>query len=147
MLVTFEDFVSEKRMAKLEHAAHFFAEQLFSKKSIDDIELEIVLVKNMSEKGNCEVLDHEEIYPTLFRIELKKDKIDEQVTTLAHEMVHMKQYHTNELRELTEKDTYLWHDKVVNMSSVDYHDYPWEIEAYGKEVGLNFKYYKKLSVG
>ena len=76
-------------------------------------------------------------------IELKKDKIDEQIATLAHEMVHLKQYHMGELRDTEEKNIYLWNNVLKDMTDIDYHDYPWEIEAYGREVGLNFKYRKK----
>ena len=143
MIVTFENITSVKRMTELERAAFFFADILLSRKSVDELELEIVLVRDITEKGNIEVLDHEEMNPTMFRLELKKDKIDEQIATLAHEMVHLKQYHMGELRDTEEKDIYLWNNVLKDMTDIDYHDYPWEIEAYGREVGLNFKYRKK----
>ena len=108
MIVTFENITSVKRMTELERAAFFFADILLSRKSVDELELEIVLVRDITEKGNIEVLDHEEMNPTMFRLELKKDKIDEQIATLAHEMVHLKQYHMGELRDTEEKNILTW---------------------------------------
>ena len=65
--------------------------------------------------------------------------------TLAHEMVHLKQYAKNELGKefslttkggvkiMTRWKNELWKAKT---KECPYWDSPWEIEAYGREVGL-----------
>jgi hypothetical protein len=49
--------------------------------------------------------------------------------TVAHEMVHVKQYAKGELTEQS------WQGKLINPKQ-EYWDQPWEIEAHGREVGL-----------
>jgi len=146
MLVEFKGNFSVETRAELERAARFFANCLLPDYSIPDIELEIVLTEKWkNEKGNCEVLDFDEKVPTLFVIEIVDDKIEEQIETLAHEMVHLKQYHRGELRDGKDIHEFKWNRTRMNVKNIDYHDLPWEIEAYGREVGLVYKYNKKYS--
>jgi hypothetical protein len=56
--------------------------------------------------------------------------------TLAHEMVHVKQYITGETNDELSK----WHGRKINSDAVDYWDHPWEIDAYGREPGLTYKF-------
>jgi hypothetical protein len=55
--------------------------------------------------------------------------------TLAHEMVHVKQFARGELYHSTRKAQCRWQGRWLK-DSIDYWDSPWEIEAYGKELGL-----------
>jgi hypothetical protein len=52
--------------------------------------------------------------------------------TLAHEMVHVKQFARRELHPANDE----WYGKTYNPKKVDYWDLPWEIEAHGRETGL-----------
>ena len=57
--------------------------------------------------------------------------------TLAHEMVHVKQYLTGEL--MMRKNGLAWRKSVLTSDSTTYEEYfelPYEIEAYGREKGL-----------
>ena len=57
--------------------------------------------------------------------------------TLAHELVHVKQYLTGEL--LMRKKGLCWRKSVLTSDSTTYEEYfelPYEIEAYGREKGL-----------
>jgi hypothetical protein len=72
-----------------------------------------------------------------------------QLLTLAHELVHMKQYAKNQLGSCwwliaDNKITYhtTWKKKVFNENKKHYFDLPWEIEANGREYGLYFRYRK-----
>ncbi len=70
--------------------------------------------------------------------------------TLAHELVHVKQFATGQMnRHIVTKKTSsgkgvtgtLWEGKIYSSSKYEdseegYYDSPWEIEAYGREVGL-----------
>lgn len=67
-----------------------------------------------------------------FEVEIHKNmKLRKLLTTVAHEMVHVKQYAR---RELTGDST--WQGKTYNPKTTDYWDEPWEIEAHGRETGL-----------
>ena len=61
--------------------------------------------------------------------------------TLAHEMVHVKQYVTGELYDYKANTKARWHGEVMETEEIDYWVQPWEIEAWGRETGL-YIYYK-----
>jgi hypothetical protein len=60
---------------------------------------------------------------------------------IAHEMVHVKQYATGEVRDYAGIDTSTkWKDGFVDDTVEDYYDLPWEIDAFGRERGLYFRF-------
>ena len=59
-----------------------------------------------------------------------------QLITLAHEMVHVKQHATCELKSMLMRCESRWHGRYIKEDEVNYFDKPWEIEAYGRELGL-----------
>ena len=61
----------------------------------------------------------------------KRQSMRRLLETVAHEMVHVKQYCR---KEITGDDT--WNGKYINPKTTDYWDLPWEIEAHGRECGL-----------
>ncbi len=75
--------------------------------------------------------------PRDFEIEIDLDhaKSDrfEFVGTILHEMVHVKQFLTRDLRDTPFKDRVLWKGALMNTAEIDYVDHPWEIEAYALE--------------
>lgn len=83
-----------------------------------------------------------------FEIEIEKDRpIDELLVTLAHEMVHLKQFAT---RELTSSHVPAhisrWQGREINENLVNYWDLPWEIEAHGRERGLFYRFTDKVDI-
>lgn len=64
------------------------------------------------------------------------------LTTVAHEMVHVKQYARKEL-----KQDYNWQGKTYSPEKVSYWDQPWEIEAHGREVGLFVRWAETYKLG
>ena len=66
-----------------------------------------------------------------FEIEVdKKLNINELVTTICHEMVHVKQYARNEMTdECVQNGNATWKGRKVNPKTV-YYKLPWEKEAY-----------------
>ena len=69
--------------------------------------------------GSCLYLNDDE-----FEVDIKRSlRMRNMLTTLAHELVHVKQYSTGELTQ-------------ENKTDIDYWDRPWEIEAHGRELGL-----------
>jgi len=62
----------------------------------------------------------------MFTIDVQKDlSLRDFITTICHEMVHVKQYARNEMNCYGRK----WKTKVIS-DKVGYYDLPWEKEAY-----------------
>ena len=62
----------------------------------------------------------------MFTIDVQKDlSLRDFITTICHEMVHVKQYARNEMDCYGRK----WKTKVIS-DTVGYYDLPWEKEAY-----------------
>ena len=78
--------------------------------------------------GYCEEGDTNRDFTLIIN---KNLSIDDLVTTIAHEMVHVKQYARNELTHINGK--HMWKSRLYNE---DYYNSPWEKEAYALEEGL-----------
>lgn len=112
-------------------AINHFAELLFTPARISQLELTIkykgldvfglVYIDNYNLKGK----------PDSFIIEINRClNIDDKLKTLAHEMVHVKQYSLGYLNESMTR----WRGKKVSQN-ITYENKPWEIEA--ELYGLN----------
>ena len=74
----------------------------------------------------------------MFTIDVQKDlSLRDFITTICHEMVHVKQYARNEMDCYGRK----WKTKVIS-DKVGYYDLPWEKEAYLLEDEILNKYWK-----
>ena len=91
-----------------------------------DIEVHL---KKLSEEavGYCTLTDNNRT----FEIEVdRKLNISELVTTICHEMVHVKQYARNQMTDECVQYGYAtWKGRKVNPKTA-YYDLPWEKEAY-----------------
>jgi hypothetical protein len=142
---------SQKKIAQIVSAAEFFARCLLNPRMAKNIFLDIDINRKLPSEGTC-CSEEDKKNPRFFTIELRGAKGDDDIIkTLAHEMVHLKQYAKNELgKELIvagkggQKIVTVWQGKVHKFKSNEdpYYDSPWEIAAYGMEVGL---YHKWLS--
>tara|TARA_B110000238_G_scaffold111902_1_gene121609 strand:- start:1811 stop:2293 length:483 start_codon:yes stop_codon:yes gene_type:complete len=80
--------------------------------------------------------------PRFFELEINnKPRLRRLLETVAHEMVHVKQYAKGELFEVVGRKhgKHRWHGEWLSDSSknvTEYWDQPWEIEAHGRECGL-----------
>jgi len=78
-----------------------------------------------------------------FELEIHKGmRLRRLLETVAHEMVHVKQYARKEL--VNDHD---WLGKTYNPKKVSYWDLPWEIEAHGREVGLFVRWAEENNLG
>jgi hypothetical protein len=141
--------IGKKSKAELVEAADFFARCLMHGRMVDNLEIDIEIEKNLDVQGCC-INEDDNSRSRFFTVQLRKDNLDEMVQTLAHEMIHVKQYAKNEhvKKHLTTKgglkiQSY-WMGKLWKpiKDEVDYYDAPWEIEAYGREVGLMHRWIK-----
>lgn len=125
----------------IESAAWFYAEKLLGKRLMESLEITINLKKNLlSKEGNegSAIWEDDSYRPKEFIIELDSTvKIRNILITLAHEMVHVKQWAKDEMYEYTNMMGMVrFKGEKIHLELTDYWDYPWEIEAYGKQLGL-----------
>ena len=137
---------SNKATRKLvEHATWFYAEKLMGKRLMAGLEITINLKKNLLSKDGNEgsaIWEDDSYRPKEFIIELDTTvKIRNLLITLAHEMVHVKQWAKDEMYEyMNIAGLVRFKGEKVHMEITDYWDYPWEIEAYGRQLGLFIRF-------
>ena len=79
-----------------------------------------------------------------FEIEIdKKQTLRKMLETVAHEMVHVKQFARRELHPHNDD----WYGKTYNPKKVSYWDLPWEVEAHGRECGLFIRWAEASDLG
>lgn len=140
-----------KEKAMLIEAAEFFAAQLMDPRMVRNLTLDIEVRSKLDIEGECVDEDGTK-NPRWFTIGLKKQDINEMIKVLGHEMVHVKQHAKNELAtghavaargglKIYSK----WMGEIWKPKGKEdaYFDAPWEIEAYGREVGLYHKWVAK----
>ena len=87
---------------------------------------------NADPEGDAGRLDR----PRAFEIEVhSKLTLRRLLETVAHEMVHVKQYARGELYQGSRVNKHRWQGVWLDKDP-DYWDQPWEIEAHGRECGL-----------
>ncbi len=101
-------------------------------------------MKNDYEIANCSWSDDNR-RPREFEIEVNNSmSVRKTLMAIAHEMVHVKQYARGELVDHVRSSKVSFKGKVYNHPSPsfedDYWDAPWEIEAFGRELGLYLRY-------
>ena len=130
--------------AAIKTAAKFYASELLSPQLCSNISLEIIVKKDLDAYGYCCHLDTEGKARN-FEIELKEDKcVNDLLSSLAHEMVHLKQYATGHLKDIANSPKIKWgkrvYESIVPETLKSYYATPWEKEAYAKEKKLFGKF-------
>lgn len=119
-----------KRQRKLVNEMAHYAIYMLNMHRLRTLDIEIKLKKIDTADGFCMCLDKRE-----FEVEVnKKLGLRRLLETVAHELVHVKQYARG---ELTENNA--WKGITVD-ADTEYWDLPWEIEAHGRETGLFVRY-------
>lgn len=142
MIITI-DGIDGQRADQLERSARFYANRLFHPRTIPNLRLDIEVRTKIADLGNC-ANEEDKKNPRWFTIQLRDDDDSDIENTLAHEMVHAKQYAYNQLEKrlvVTSRGFKLvsfWMGEPWKPKKDQdvYFDSPWEIEAYGREVGL-----------
>ena len=138
--------VGKAKLKEIETAIRFFADQLMDPRIVKNLKIDVEIMSKLNAQGEC-VNEDGFRNPRWFTINLKKLDIDSMIRTLGHEMVHVKQYAKNELMtdmriNVSKGKSILsatrWNGKVWSpkRKEDEYFDSPWEIEAYGREIGL-----------
>lgn len=119
------------------------AAEFFLKKLITDgrqrrpILLDIELVRNLRKNDNVEAdvvfEDTKASHNSEFFVRVDAGMpLRDTLIAVAHELVHVKQYRLGELVQHPQKS--MWKGQAVTVD--DYYDRPWEIEAFGRQLGL-----------
>ena len=133
---------STKKVRKIvEQAAWYYAEKLMGKRLMAGLEININLKNNLLAKEGNEgstIWEDTGYRSRDFTIELDTTvKIRNLLITLAHEMVHVKLWAKDEMFEyMNTMGLVRFKGEKIHLELTDYWDYPWEIEAYGKQLGL-----------
>lgn len=125
----------------LDSAAQFYVDKLDISEKIQENLLINVFVRKGPDRGACYVNCYPKRLPTEFDIELYPCELSEMLSSFAHEMIHVKQFATGELRVLPKCSK--WNNQIWQAGSDEldnYYDSPWEIEAYGREEGLYVRF-------
>lgn len=142
---------SKASKKEIKKAVRYFASRLMRSDLLDTLIIHVEFENlGTAYKAGCAYMDNN-IRPRMFHINVNKDMSKWSIIkALAHEMVHVKQYARGELQDyITPKknDKVKWKGKTFS-NSEEWEDYwmsPWEIEAYGMEVGLYETYRIHLS--
>jgi hypothetical protein len=143
--------LTPKERKILRMATHFYASRLMSDRLSNTLEININVIKDFYVKNKIlgEAFPKDDVLglPSnkQFVINLEWNKMGKRVLQcLAHEMVHVKQYAKGELK---------FHEKgnLVTFQREQYQDDEyweslWEIEAYGREIGLYQKFRPTLKL-
>ena len=121
-------------------AAEWYANMLMGKRLANNVFCKIEFVKGLEENnegGNC-IWEDDNHRPREFTIQIdKNDDLPYMLQTLAHEMVHVKQFARGELKDIMKAHSLCkWQGREFDTEDLNYWDYPWEIEAHGREKGL-----------
>ena len=129
-----------KSLRELAHSlVDYCADKMFSENLRNKLVLDIEFSKTLyKEDGILGEIDFEDSNhkPKEFTMTVDTTVSKRRILeTIAHEMVHMKQYAKGELVDLSRCGSIKWQDNLID-SETNYWDLPWEIEAHGRELGL-----------
>ena len=140
--------LGQYKTTQLLDAAEFFALTLMGSRLTPNVTIDIELDPQMDVGGECVNEDCTK-RSRWFTIRLKHTKnFYDMLQTLAHEMVHIKQQARNELRRYDvpctrggkreREEVVEWQGSIWTPAKGEdpYWDAPWEVEAYGREIGL-----------
>ena len=127
--------------AEIKFATAFFAQYIMGTRLAKNLDIEIRFEdQGKLGEGYCAPVDAER-RPRMFEIGIKpKMQRHKMLQCLAHEMVHVKQYARGELS--AELITAKWQGKTYKLTNSfeDYLNWPWEVEAYGRDRALYLFY-------
>lgn len=124
----------------VESLARFAADTLMSKRLQKNLDVEIQLVANLMKKEQVygdSCWEDNNWRPREFTVRAdSKLRLRRLLETIAHEMVHVKQFAKGEMVDMARADKIRWCGKMFEENDENYYDYPWEVEAHGRELGL-----------
>jgi hypothetical protein len=151
--LTINGEVRKRDIPDIKRAVRFYANELMSKSLVKKLKITIRFVSDIKNTAEVTWTSVSPVRPKSFLIYVnssKKSKV-KLLKTLGHELTHVKQFATGELKDLVSKSQVRWKDKLYPFPDAEpdkpetYWNAPWEIEAYGREVGLYHLYKKHIT--
>lgn len=141
MIVNFHRGSKQKRILA-QSIAEYVANHLMPRLK-DKLTINIEFVNKLVEKDGVHgdtIWEDDDVRPREFNIRLDaSDEIPTMLRTLAHEMVHVKQFARSELKQYARIKAHRFKSEIVP-NDTEYWDLPWEIEAHGREEGLYLRW-------
>jgi|TARA_R110002153_G_C13289671_1_gene494781 hypothetical protein len=134
--------VTERQERMLRRAVDFFLNKLMTTRLQQTLYIEMDIIKDLeATTGNCGTATWEDanVRPKDFTVEASwngKKGFEKTLETIAHELVHVKQFARGEMKDLMSVKKVSWNGTRYDRAETDYWDLPWEIEAHGRERGL-----------
>ena len=141
-------YVAEDNLILIKSLAEFVLNKFFNKPKKEKLNIEVTFKKGLFEKtnqyANC-IWEDEYYRPFDFTIQIDPDqKIQLLLNSIAHELVHVKQWAKGEFYQLQrERSVYKFNGQKFDTKKLDYWDTPWEIEAHGRAIGLVVQWARK----
>ena len=136
---------TKKEQTQIKSLCQFVFDKFFSKRLQNVLEVNInfsdSLFKEERVYGDC-IWEDQHYKPREFTVRIdSSQKFKMVLNTIAHELVHVKQWAKGEMFELQrQRKVYRFNKQEYDIKKIDYWDLPWEIEAYGREKGLYFRF-------
>lgn len=132
---------TKKQRELVQSIAEYSAVKLMGARLASVVEITIELRHDLGTSLGNATWEDENHRPREFTIEVNADKnlrLRKILETVAHEMVHVKQFAKGEMKDLISRPANIrkWMGKEIDTNAISYWDLPWEIEAYGREAGL-----------
>jgi len=133
-----------KQKKLIEKAIPYYLEVLVGPRLTNNLMVHVInLPKKERDQTQADIVWEDSNYkPREFTIRIDNGlKIRPLLMGLAHECVHIKQFARGEWVHLLKNGAQKWQG-VILPEGIDYWDNPAEIEAYGRELGLFFRFIK-----
>jgi hypothetical protein len=140
--------IKQEKLDLIMSLADYILNKFFTKAKQDKLNIEVIfkkgLFKRTNQYANC-IWEDEPYRPFDFTIQIDPDqKIQLLLNSLAHELVHVKQWTRGEFYQLQrERSVYKFNGQRFDTKKMDYWDTPWEIEAHGRAIGLVVQWARK----
>lgn len=122
-----------KQRTALRHASHWMRGYLLGNRLAKNVTLNISLSKTLFQDGTvgeCDFIDSN-IHPRHFTIKIAvKQSVKQLLLTLAHEMVHVKQFAKDEMFDYAQEHLTRWKKRIINLKKTPHAELPWEQEAW-----------------
>jgi hypothetical protein len=121
------------------HAAVLFYAQALGIDHLD-FEVSIDYLDDTEMFGAAQLMYYKD--QAVISVNTTQSETDDELELIAHEMVHVKQYVTGQMVDSLMEGVVIWEGTAYNAPSDGrswaYWNSPWELEAFGRQRGLNF---------
>lgn len=129
---------------EIRDAVFFYLKKLLGNSMSKKINLDIIidreLLRNFEMYANISPLEADP-RPKFYEMEIDAGLSKKQfLISLAHEMIHLKQFAKDQMKDLESKQVTRWMGKYYNEEEIDYWSRPWEKEAHDNEKSLYEEY-------